>query len=79
MSANAVSALVLLAEYRESRQRFFPSEYSLQWYVRQHKQGLVQAGALLLHAGRWFADAERFDAFVIEAGSKAAQAQVVAA
>lgn len=79
MSAAAVSALVLLPEYREARQRLFPSEGSLQWYVRQHKPGLVNAGALLLHAGRWFVCAAAFDAYVIQAGQKAALAQAVPA
>lgn len=79
MLESSIAALVLLSEYREQRQRFFPSENSLQWYVRQHKRGLAGAGALLLHTGRWYVNAARFDAYVMEAAGKAAAAQPQAA
>lgn len=79
MSADGLSALVLLPEYREQRQRFFLSEGSLQWYVRSNKAGLVACRALLMHAGRWWVDADKFDAYIIEAGAAAAQAQSVPA
>lgn len=64
MTTQVDSALVSLPEYREQNQRLFPSEGSLQWYVRQHKQGLAKAGAILLHAGRWYVRADRFNEYV---------------
>ncbi len=79
MSASPLSALLQLSEYREQRQRPFPSAGSLQWYLRQHKAGLVKCGALLLIAGRWWVDPRHFDDYVIEAGAKAAQSQSVPA
>lgn len=74
-----IDSLVLLSEYRQQRQRFFPSEGSLQWFLRQHRAELIEAGALLLHAGKYFANPETFDAFVMKAGSEAAKRQLEAA
>ncbi len=69
------SALESFSDYRERRQRLFPSEGSLQWYLRQHKQGLAHAGAILLIAGRWYINAEKFDQYLMEAGqAKAVEA-----
>jgi hypothetical protein len=70
-----LSQLVPLPEYREQRQRFFPSPASLDWYLRKHKPQLISAGALLMQAGRWFVDPETFDACVVEAAMQAAQRQ----
>lgn len=77
MTPQGLSALASLPEYREQSQRLFPSEGSLQWYVRQHKPQLVEAGALLLHAGRWLVDVNKFNCYVIEAASAAAKRQLV--
>lgn len=65
-----------LPEYRQSRERLFPSEGSMQWFVRNHRAELIERGALLLHAGKWHAHETRFDAFVIEAGQLAARGQL---
>lgn len=62
--------------YRQSspeRERAFPSQNTLDWYLRQHRAELVNRGALVLHANRWHIVADRFDAYVIEAGQQAAQ------
>lgn len=74
-----VQELLTPAEYRAARQRIFPSEGSLDWYVRQHRPALIAAGALLMIAGRWKICATKFDACVLEAGAQAAQRQRVAA
>lgn len=76
MSASAVSALVSLLEFQEQRQRLFPSQGSLQWYLRSHKPGLVDAGALLMHAGKWWVSPAHFDQYILSAGAKAAHSQV---
>lgn len=78
MSDQGLLALVSLSEYREGRQRVFPSNGSLQWYLRQHKAGLVAAGALLLIAGRWQVAPDSFDAYVIRIGASDAKAQPAA-
>jgi hypothetical protein len=70
-----VAQLMLRTEYREQRQHIFPSQPSLDWFVRKHRAGLVEAGALLMLTGRWFFDAEKFDAYMILTGGKAAKAQ----
>lgn len=71
-------ALLPLAEYQEHRPNLFPSPHSLNWYVRQHRAELVEAGALVFHAGRWIAIPEQFDAFVLHAGKLAAQGNLQA-
>ena len=65
--------LVPLAEYQQHRPHLFPSPHSLTWYVRRHRDELVEDGALVLHTGRWLAVPDRFDAFVLYAGKRAAQ------
>lgn len=67
--------LVLLTEYRSQRRHLFPSPSSLDWFLRKHRSGLVRAGALLLHTGRWFAAIDKFDAYVVDAGTQAARQQ----
>lgn len=76
VSAADLAALVSPAEYREPRQRLFPSVGSLQWYMRQHRTELVEAGALLMIAGRWTLHADAFDAYVLAAGKAAALQQL---
>lgn len=71
MSTN-VADLVGLNAYRAARQHLFPSEGSLQWYLRRHRDRLIAAGALKLHAGRWLVHAPSFDAFVLELATAAA-------
>lgn len=79
MTQTAVADLTRLADYRESRQHLFPSKGSLDWFVRQHKTSLVQAGALLMVAGQWFADPVRFDGAVVSIGAERARAHLEAA
>lgn len=69
----AVDHLKLPPQYRDTRQHMFPSEGSLQWYIRQHRDALVKSGAILIIAGRIQIHAERFDAYVIRQGKAAAQ------
>lgn len=72
-SRRAVDLLMLPQQYRSSRQHMFPSDGSLQWYVRRHRTALVSAGAILLIAGRTHIDEQRFDAFALEQGKQDAK------
>lgn len=76
MPTSDVAALKASDYYRQSRQNLFATEGSFQWYLRRHKAELIAAGALLLIAGRWQIDAEKFDAFVLAAGAGAAKRQL---
>lgn len=64
----SVSLLTQPMGYRESRQHLFPSEHSLQWYMRVHRKRLVDAGALLMISGRLFIQPGAFDQVLIEEG-----------
>jgi len=72
MENEMLSAVLTVQQYQAQRAHVYPSEGSIQWYVRQHRAELVKAGALLLIAGRHFIQSEKFDAYVIGAGSTAA-------
>lgn len=73
MNTPILFSLLTPAQYREGRERVFQSDGSLQWYVRQHRAQLIDAGALLLHAGRWMVHPDQFDAYVLNAGASAAK------
>lgn len=64
-----------LGEYRRSspeRERLFPSQGALDWFVRQHKGALVRAGALVMLTGQWHVREQLLDAFVLQVGHEAA-------
>jgi hypothetical protein len=61
--------LLPLASYREKRQHIFPSQGSLDWFLRTHRSKLARTGALLMLAGRWFVAPEEFDAYVLTVGA----------
>lgn len=62
----------LIPTYRQERCTYFPSDGSLQWFVRRHRTALIERGALVMHAGQWFANADLFDAYVLEESRRAA-------
>jgi hypothetical protein len=68
-----ITSLATLAEYRRQREHVFGSRGSLDWYLRRNRTGLIESGALLLVAGRWFADPERFDSYIVATGAAAAR------
>lgn len=70
---NTLNDVRPLPEYRGSRAHIFPSDHSLNWFVRQHRPELVKAGAILLLNGQWHAHDERMDAAVLEVGKRAAE------
>lgn len=73
MTEATLNGLQKLPRYRQLRTNIFKSEGSLQWFVRQHRQGLIDSGALVLLAGQWCANESRFDAYVLQAGMDAAK------
>jgi len=69
-----VSSLVPVPQYREQRQHIFPSDGSLDWFMRRNRDALRAAGAYLVIGGRRHVQPDRFDAVVREVGSRDAQA-----
>lgn len=74
MQHTDVSQLQRLAAYREQRPNIFPSVASLDWFMRNNRQQLVDAGALLMLTGRLMVDPPKFDAVVGEVGRQKAAA-----
>lgn len=73
MTKTPLSVLLKLAAYRDQRQHIFPSPGALEWFVRRHRAGLVNAGALVMLTGQWHAHEAKFDDYVLWAGQEAAQ------
>jgi hypothetical protein len=71
---NELQGLRPLPQYREGREYIFPSDSSLEWTCRKHRRELVEAGALLLIGGRRMIDPPVFDAVILNAARRAAQA-----
>lgn len=61
-----LSGQLSLADYRKSREHVFPSATALEWFVRKHRPHLIEAGALVMWRGQWFARPAQFDAFVLD-------------
>ena len=59
-----------LDEYRKSRGHIFPSYGSISWFIRQHREVLVQHNALSYPTRRLLIDASAFDAAVIAIGQQ---------
>ena len=55
----------------DGRTHIFPSEPSLQWFIRKNKNLLIQASALLCPTGRTLIDANQFDKVVYTVGTNA--------
>jgi hypothetical protein len=66
------TSLVLLWDWRASNQHLFPSDTSLRWHLRQHRNAYVKAGALLTIGGRFFVDPPRFEQTLRLVGAEAA-------
>ncbi len=78
-TGSAVAALVTRDNYRATRQHIFPSEGSFEWHLRQNRNRLIRAGALVLIAGRWHVHPQAYDCVLMEDGTKAAQRRLEAA
>jgi len=60
-------------DFRATRQHIFPSQGSFQWFLRQHRSELVEAGALGCPTGRWLVQPEAFDQAVMQIGKRRAR------
>lgn len=72
--SETIAALMSPDQYRESRSHLFPSRLSFDWYIRQHRVELLEAGALFIIAGKTRVDGPRCDAVVMDVGRAAAMA-----
>lgn len=75
-AAPVATSMVPLLPPAAQISHLFESTYSLQWFVRKHKARLVEAGALLMHSGRWFVDLAKFEPAIRQIASEAARAQL---
>jgi hypothetical protein len=78
MAEGQLSALRKLPEYRQVRAHIFQSDGAMEWFVRKHRQPLIECGALLLIAGQWHAHEGLFDAYVLRSGAESAKCRVAA-
>lgn len=65
-----------LLEIEEWRQRYAAHVYrtpdSIKWFLRQHRDELIEAGALVAPTGRFLVNPQRFDAAVHKIGQRLA-------
>ena len=66
MAKISLDCLKSPTDYLSAAKNVFPSEASLKWYIRRHRQDLIAAGALLIINRRSLIDPPRFDAVVIQ-------------
>lgn len=66
-----LSRLTTPEEYQSTRTHVFPSQASLAWFIRRHRQRIIDAGAMSIPAGRKLIDNERFDQVVVDVGQAA--------
>lgn len=69
---DSISALVPLLAYQQSRAHLFPSEESARWQVRKHRAALIEAGALVIVAGRHMVVPDVADATFLAIGKRLA-------
>ena len=70
-SEHQLSNLRTLSEYRsEGRSHIFPSQASLDWFIRKHKKRIIECGAILAPTGRKLINIEVFDQLVLEIGTQ---------
>lgn len=68
--SDEITCLLTLPQYRDQRQHLFPSDGSLTWFIRRHRDALVKAGAYLMIAGRRQVNPARFDEMVLKVGAQ---------
>ena len=73
---SALAQIKLPPDYRQSRQPIFPSDGSLQWYIRQHREALASRGAVLMIRGSLHVHEDKFDSYVVEAGQDEARRKI---
>ena len=73
MTETTLTVLRKLLAYQERRTHIFQSKHALHWFVRKHRQPLINCGALVYLTGQWYAHESNFDDYVLKAGSAAAK------
>lgn len=68
ITAADLSKLKLPADYVSTRPHIFPSDSSLKWFIRRHREKLVAAQAISRPLGRDLINEEKFDSVVLEVG-----------
>ena len=72
LHTNDLSLLQTPKDYiSDGRTHIFPSESSLQWFIRKNKNLLIESSALLCPTGRTLIDAIHFDEVVYTVGTNA--------
>lgn len=71
MDTQAHKTLSAVENWRDFQQtadgkRLFPSLESLRWFIRENRDQLVQAGALIKIRGQWHVVRPEFDAAVVD-------------
>ena len=69
----SIQALMSAKAYQESRAHLFPSTQSLSWFIRTHRQELIDGGALHVIAGRNVLQEAKTDEVVLAIGRQSAQ------
>jgi hypothetical protein len=65
---------VSLQTYQRLSSEVFPTGESLKWFIRRNRAELVQAGAIVMPAGKKLAVVDRFDQAVQAIGERRAKA-----
>jgi len=71
--ASPLANLLDMESYREQRSHVFQSSQSLHWFLRNHRDDLIDAGALIYIAGRKKIEPSRFDECVLAIGKRTAE------
>ena len=69
----ALNNLLSLEDYQKSRSHIFPSKSSLDWFIRQRRETLMELNALSWPTRRLMVNELAFDNAVIIIGQKALQ------
>lgn len=72
-SASPLAGLLTLGQVPDKYPQVFPSVESVRWYLREHREGLEDAGALLVIRGRLNIVPGPFESYVLRAGQAAAK------
>jgi hypothetical protein len=62
--------------WQATHKHLFPSEQALRWTLRQHRERLIKAGALIRLRGAWHAIEPKFTAELVKIGRADAIAAV---
>lgn len=70
--ATSLAALLTLAQVPDKYPALFPTVEAVRWYLRDHRDGLQDAGALLVIRGRLRVVPRPFEEYVLRAGQEQA-------